>query len=361
MLFAKSIVQPTLTDVARAVLDEHQVDEPLLEAMSAVVASRLRRRGLWRAPPSFLGYDDLVAWSEPSSLRLLAFEAAHACVKGRERSLRARLKTWDSIDGLMLKNIDWFLAEKQRKADPVGAAIFSNVKAAILLGVEAGLLVHEQPVGQSQIAAYAVAPADPLTTEYVTLEALACLLEVHEGWLALCRDVVRSGGLVQQKLHQHLESTLPAGTRFKLYDLVAAIAPSARAAWTQVYDPDPDTLATEGNGEQERMVIKVAEPQHLAENPSDWLRLAAVIVVEAERTGRWRVPVVLQEWVAALQVGDDVPSTAEVARRLAWTKGTAQNAVRDLRQLAESTLPPAYGLLASADATSQNSPVGDLT
>ncbi len=103
-----------------------------LSTLKSLVRSELRRRNLWNAPPSFLGYD------APNWISEIAFDdLTHDCylhaILKRKDSLAAQSQQKESIDGYIRLNIRNFFTERQRKYDPVGYAVYQNLKEATLV------------------------------------------------------------------------------------------------------------------------------------------------------------------------------------------------------------------------------------
>ncbi|MEQ9499334.1 MAG: hypothetical protein RIT81_20790 [Deltaproteobacteria bacterium] len=125
-------LQPTLEDVI-ALRDE-------------MLRPEMKRRGLTRNPPSYLGFDDIDQWDDDALLTLacLAFDEV---VVRRQRSLLARTKTYANIDGLVRLNVKNFLTALQRKQDPVGWATFQNLRRAAEAWIRAERILRAEGSG----------------------------------------------------------------------------------------------------------------------------------------------------------------------------------------------------------------------
>ena len=270
-----------------------------------------------------------MGWQDGAALDLLAFDAAHACVRGRENSLRVRLQKWGNVEGLMSANIDWFLVDRQRRADRLGTAVFDNVRGAARLGLDEGFLMTNAALGATPHADDVLAVRAPPAATRSTRSALLELLASDDGWPTLARRLVRCDQKVQMTLRTHMERALPAGLTFVLGDLVEAVKPEARHAWRDYLEPEADDATARIQDASIAPVSRVIDAR----------RIHAALLEEVERHGDERAQAVLHEWIESLESGDEIPTINELSRRLGWARSTAHDAVVRLRGWGRTLFP----------------------
>lgn len=122
-------------------------------ALQAALGAELKRRGLWRNPPSYVGVYGHDRWDaeetigDPMSHAWCRTRPAHTALEelvtdcwayifsARMQSLKQQLQHKENIDGLVIRNVKNFLYERQREHDPIGFRIFEQVQEAILAAV----------------------------------------------------------------------------------------------------------------------------------------------------------------------------------------------------------------------------------
>lgn len=103
----------------------------------------IRRRGLLDASPTFFGVAG-DRWDR-EALDELARDAYVPIFIGRLRGLRNQLKKKPNLRGLVLRNINHYLTERQMKADPIGYRTFDRVREAVKRAIERGELHLADP------------------------------------------------------------------------------------------------------------------------------------------------------------------------------------------------------------------------
>src|SRR4051794_4426157 len=104
----------------------------VLPELERLLRRRLRRRNLLAATPTYLGYNH-PSWEVEGAFEDLVHDCYLFAFAQRIVGLRNQLARRDSIDGLIVRNVDQFLLERQRRHDPVGYAVFGNVAGAARL------------------------------------------------------------------------------------------------------------------------------------------------------------------------------------------------------------------------------------
>ena len=121
------------------------VDAAILDKVKDVLRSELRRRGIAEYGPSLLGYLGN-SWHEGEAIDDLAHDCYIRAIATRLRGLQANLALSGDIEKLVRKNIRTFMGERQARFDPVGHAIFQNIKAAVADLSELGVLKRLEAV-----------------------------------------------------------------------------------------------------------------------------------------------------------------------------------------------------------------------
>jgi hypothetical protein len=108
------------------------------DALRGALRGELRRRGLWNAPPDYLGVHGAESW-EDALEELLAACYTFVFVE-RLRGLQAQLRVKPNVDGLVYLNVRHFLHERQKEHDPLGSQVFEVLQSAVRSAVAAGEL-----------------------------------------------------------------------------------------------------------------------------------------------------------------------------------------------------------------------------
>lgn len=178
---------------------ESSIDSGILKAIKDVLRSELRRRGILEYGPSLLGYLGN-SWNDHEAMDDLAHDCYVRAILTRLRGLRANLKLNGDIEQLVRRNIRSFVGERQAKFDPIGHAVFQNLKASILELTEAGDLTRleseSEPIsGASQFASAGRKTAE-LATDIEVKEALRHSGQILDG----LEGIVRIGVTAQERL-----------------------------------------------------------------------------------------------------------------------------------------------------------------
>ena len=110
------------------IASEGVLEEAFIRAVADGLKTELVRRGLLHRPPRYLGFDDYESWAEPRAFESLAVDAIQEALLSRRTSLVAKAQQFGNIDGLVRRNLGYFVTERQRAADPIGYNVFKNVQ-----------------------------------------------------------------------------------------------------------------------------------------------------------------------------------------------------------------------------------------
>lgn len=117
------------TEHVRCRLEGAEPPPGILEHLRSVVVNDLRKKGLWSAPPKYLGYDGS-AWSDGEAIEDLVQDCYVTCILRNLANLAERLPYSHSIDGMVRKKVGWFISDLRRSNSGVSGRIFVNVRAA---------------------------------------------------------------------------------------------------------------------------------------------------------------------------------------------------------------------------------------
>ena len=113
--------------------------EAFWDFLRDALIGEMRKRGLWRSSPRYLGIYARTSWSEGDALEELLVDC-YAFLIRRLRGLKAQLEQKSDIRGLLFLNVRHFLYDTQKKHDPLGFRIFSLLRAAMREAVAEGTL-----------------------------------------------------------------------------------------------------------------------------------------------------------------------------------------------------------------------------
>ena len=117
------------------------VFEAAWSKLRRLLVGELKRRGLWNAPPSYLGIYGYSRWSDEDAFEELRLDCYEALFVDRMPSLEAlTAEPSAKIDALCLQNLRYFLHERQKKHDPLGYRVFAVLRRAVRDLIEEGVL-----------------------------------------------------------------------------------------------------------------------------------------------------------------------------------------------------------------------------
>lgn len=227
--------------------------EPLMDAVWAALANalrtELRRRGLWDAPPSYLGVFGWEHWYDVERGGMASSGGLHSqgpldelvaeCFSynfiDRLRSLVVQLGKKPTIDGLVRLNVRHFVYERQRHHDPLGFRVFEVLREAVEEGLRQGFLWTLD--GSTRIANAVVLTSVRKEVSLTKPESLASVVRRWNDVLLpdLLLAVGRHREGLSERLVEHLEE-LPKEQvfRFRFKDLVDPLKADARLRWAEL-------------------------------------------------------------------------------------------------------------------------------
>jgi hypothetical protein len=332
----------SFTDHLRRLDTEPTVDPQLLSALAKALRSRLHHAGLWDLPPSYLGYD-APTWNAALASGDTAepvLDCYLEAIVQRYSSLREHLDRKSNVDGLVYLNIDRFLLARQKKGDPVGYGVFKNLEAVLDEMIDSGAAVAEGLVRDRLRNATVVRlnAAAALATADQIGEAIGS----GPAWEQALPRQARIGKGAQRLLADCLRSLPAAGVAgFRVGDLVAVLKERVRDAHAaRMRLPEAEVAPAEGSGKAVGEIIRIVQPDGRYEEGREGRdllirRLREEIedldVQERTREGLRRV---FDELCQCAAAAEEVPSGAELARRLGIRHSTLWDHVQRLRDLA---------------------------
>lgn len=279
-------------------LDDHgeppnaRAFQEVLKDLRKALRAELQKRGLWDAPPSYLGVYGGTRWDEgadSAALEELLAECYSYIFVARLRSLKAQLLQKLNIDGLVFLNIRHFLHERQKEHDPLGAQVFEVLWAAVRAAVDAEqlhILAGDSKIRNDTILGFEPG-ADPATAQRANLQAVAVRWNDE-----LLPDLVTLRGRRQEEIAERLRGRLvdlrnEGISVFRFKDLIDPLKADVRTRWAAVLEYEAGEVAVEkGDGEPPRL-LRIIAPDTRLEERQIFRRLVGCVL---ERLAALEVP-----------------------------------------------------------------------
>jgi hypothetical protein len=268
---------------ARGEPPDSQAFQELLAALRGALRAELQKRGLWEAPPSYLGVYGWRRWEEGTdggALEELLAECYFYIFVTRLRSLQAQLQAKPNLEGLVFLNIRHFLHERQRDHDPLGSQVFEVLWAAVQAAVSAGelhILAGDRKIRNDTVLGFERG-ADPAAILREDLRSVAVRWNNE-----LLPDLITLRGRRQEEIVTRLRHLLAglreegiAGFRFK--DLIDPLKADVRSRWAAVVEiAEGDVTVEKGNGEPPRL-LRIVSPDTSYEEKQAFRRLVGCVL-----------------------------------------------------------------------------------
>jgi hypothetical protein len=312
--------------------------EDVLRDLEQLLRQRMRRRNLLSAPPAYLGYD-LPSWSAEGAFEDLVADCYVFAILDRLKALQNQLRVRENIDGLIVRNVDNFLLQRQRRSDPIGYAVFGNVEAAARLGQLDHLLTVEdlrqgRLHNQSTIRFSLEGPGETVAG----MDELRQSLENAPLWQEVLPHLVRTTEEGQEWVLSFLRQLQAAGVvALRCGDLVAVLATRARRDWTARHALPAEELAYEGDeglGQLVRMLAPDTGPEDC--DRWEWLKQEVVRQIaglDRQQRVRERLGQVFGALVEAIEGTSEPPQQADLVRRLGVPRATLSDDFGLLRDI----------------------------
>ncbi|MEM9596376.1 MAG: hypothetical protein AAGD06_19050 [Acidobacteriota bacterium] len=293
----------------------------VLESLRRVLTRELKKRSLWNAPPRYLGVIGGQRWTDEGVLEELVLDCYGYIFLHRLPGLLQQSKRRPRLAGLVLRNVQNFLHDRQRRHDPLGFRIFEIAQAAVLSLVEDEVLFILE--GNPKIRNETVLGFTPWNDAGGGAEAGALLARELGVWIEeLMPELVTAWRreASAQRLARRVAGLPKAGVdAFVFGDLVEPLKQDARGRWMALVAEDLGEVAWVEDDDGATLMRLVAPCRELEERQRfsyllDCLGQGVEAAGRTEKTRRHlkRLLRFLQHWSAEAPIPSDLPE-AEAA------------------------------------------------
>lgn len=265
--------------------------DDVLGTLRQLLRRRLRQRHLLHAPPAYLGYDAPSWTSERAedAWQDLVTDCYLFAIVDRLQGLRNQLAVNDSIDGIVVHNVDLFLIERQRRQDRVGYTTFQNVVGAVRLAETAGWLsIAGQRKGRLYNDSLLLLDGAPPGARPLSIDMLRDRLAAMPGWNDIFPKMLRTGTEPQHWLFEFVNLLRRESVKvLRLGDLVDVVGRRVRDEQVSRHAAAPHELALEGD-DAFVAVVKLVRPDDDLERREGWERLRGEVEAEVQALNRQR-------------------------------------------------------------------------
>lgn len=311
----------------------------VLPALERLLRYRMRQKNLLSAPPEFLGYPAVANWSVPDAFEDIVVDCYIFAIAQRITALQNQLRIKPNVDGLISRNAANFLLERQRKHDPIGYAVFGNVRGAaqdVAAAEEIGLenLDRGKLCSQSILRLGGSPSAAPATRDQIRAR-----LDVASGWADTVRWLTETTEEGRDWVRGFLRGFPAAGiTGVVCGDLVEVVAARVRSDWRVRHAAPSSELAREGDDEF-ATTVRMVWPDEGIEARERWEQLKRVIPeriagLDRQTRVRERLAIVFDALVRAIESGGAAPpNQADLIERTGIPRATLSDDMRVLREI----------------------------
>ncbi|MFO0870288.1 MAG: hypothetical protein U0935_15270 [Pirellulales bacterium] len=310
-----------------------------VEALRLLLKRRLKRRGLQLQPPSYLGYSG-PDWRDEGTFEELLFDCYSYVFVQRIIGLRNQARVRWQIDGLITLNVDHFLTERQQRHDPIGYAMFGNVRAALKQGEKEGQWSCDPSSVDQEVAnttvVWRTGKREPTCW---TRDQLLARLESEASWPEAVPSLVKCSKQGQAWVKAFLVRLWQSDSApVRVGELVATLAGLAREVWRIRHALPPSATAFEGDEEFGQVVRVLTDDESTDERDRwEWLTGRIEKALEESPLQARRRTKLLEEfaWLSQVVERHDIPSQAQLCQELGIARTTASDDFRILREIIE--------------------------
>jgi hypothetical protein len=338
----------SFTEHFRRLETTRRPDELFLAALGKALRGRLRHAGLWDQPPAFLGYDEFRNWADAFADGDAVADPTLDCyleaVVRRYDSLADQLRKKDNIDGLIYLNVKRFILERQKKHDPIGYSAFKNLEAVLeKMAADKQVSAEQRVEGRLRNESLVLFPSGE---RIASREQLEEALSTGPQWDQALPRQVKIGEGAQRLLLASLTTLPEAGVAaFRLGDLVNVLKDRVRHIHAQRNRPSDSEVVPETRTNQSICeLIRIVRPdpgyEEGRENLQHLLRRMrnAIDLLDAQERTRTGLRHLLDELSCHAETDEEIPSWAELSRRLGVRRTTLWDHLERLRELAKRLL-----------------------
>ena len=236
--------------------------EAAWDKLRDALRSEMVRRGIWDAPPSYLGIFGRASWSQSEAFEELLSDCYIFSFIRCLPSLEAFLERQPNIEGLIFRNIRNFLFELQKRYDPIGYRVFRVLRTAIRRSLDAAtlfVLTGNPLVSNETVLAWRVDPS------LVPISRTDLGPKVVVWCEALLPDLVVSRATQLDKviatLCQYLEGLAREGIEcFRFKDMIDPFKGNVRLAWTARWLSSEGVWAFEDGSDDMAHLVQLVQP-----------------------------------------------------------------------------------------------------
>lgn len=327
-----------LTDHVRNFGPNSDPTGQVLAALERLLRQRMKEKNLMSAPPEYLGYPEHADWRVRGAFEDIVSDCYIYAIAQRITALQNQLRIKPNVDGLIHRNVANFLLERQRKQDPIGYAVFRNVRgaaqdaaAAEEIGLE-NLDRRGKFCNQTILRLGGNPSAAPATHDQIQAR-----LEAAEGWADIVRWLTETTEKGRDWVRGFLRGFPAAGiTSVVCGDLVEVVAARIRSDWRARHAERSSELAREGDDEF-ATTVRMFWPDEGIEARERWEQLKRIILeriagLNLQDRVRKRLAVVFDALVRAVESGGAPPSQTELSEQTGIKRATLSDDMRVLRE-----------------------------
>jgi hypothetical protein len=248
--------------------------DDILGRLRSLLRRQMRRRGLLGLPPSYLGYMGVPSWRDEGAFDDIVMDCYQFAILARLAGLRNRAQFSDNIDPLIVRNINFFLDERHRTSNPLGYAVYCNLRVAEERAWAQGLVgVHGLRNGRAVRRSRIVFGTPPCTSS-LDQAVLRQHLHAMPGWEEALPGLVGTTQAGQTWLLRYLvrlQEQQPGAVH--LGALADVIEERVRAAWAGGDASQVEAVPTDEGDLVE--LVRVVQPDTDLENRDHWREIVA--------------------------------------------------------------------------------------
>ncbi len=263
--------------------------EPVWDKLRDALRSEMMKRSVWSAPPSYLGVYGYDSWSQRDAFDEILNDCYIYVFHRRQAGLASFLEVEDNIEGLVFRNIRYFLFEKQKQHDPLGYRVFRVLKTATRQAIDAGtvhVLAGNPKVANATVLGHT--GGNRLKAAEAAAEG-AALRELVGAWCdELLPELVTARGAkldeVVEGLAGHLARLATHGIEvFRFKDLIDALKQDVRGRWGALWQTSQGETAFDDGGDKLVSLVRLVRPDSGFEERDVFEKLLACMAEALER------------------------------------------------------------------------------